>query len=548
MKDTLRSLAGNRLVWVAAAIVLAAGSWFFFIRNGGAGDIAFDTQPVSRGDVETAVTSSGPVSALVTVTVGSEVSGRLTEVLADFNAKVTKGQLLAVIDPSTFQSRVRSAEADLLVQQATVGSREVEVSTAQVLLEQARRDNDRANSLVARGLVSQNDAEKATNTLEQSTNSVKIAQANLNNARSQLVKARASLDQTRIDLNRTQIRSPVDGVVILRKIDVGQTVAATMQAPELFQIARDLSLIQIETKVDEADIGSIKENARATFTVDAYPNQVFDGRVAQVRINGTAVQNVVTYSVMVQADNPDHRLLPGMTANVRIITDERRNVLRVASAALRFRPPGVAGGLADVAAGSRQGGPGGFGGPPGGGGFGGPPPGGGGQRFGGGPPGGPPGAAAGNTQQRPRRGAIVEMTPEVMDQLGLDAKQKEAVAAAVQNLRERAQAQAAAPSSNPLGGGGFMRFPGGGNNNPQMMQQRIMNTLAGILTPEQMQKYNAMSEGRAVRPATVYVLNAKGQPEARTIRVGLADDITTEVVSGLKDGDMVIVRSRMAQR
>jgi len=546
MKDTLKGLARNRLLWAAVIVVLGVGGWYFFLRDSGAGDVTFDTQTVTRGDVENSVTSSGPVSALVTVSVGSEVSGKLTEVLVDFNAKVTKGQLLAVLDPSTFQSRLQSAEADLLVQQATVGSREVDVSTAQVLLEQAKRDADRAGSLVQRGLISQNEAEKAKNTFDQATNALKIAQANLNNSRSQLIKVRASLDQARIDVARTQIRSPVDGVVIMRKVDVGQTVAASMQAPELFQIARDLSLIQIETKVDEADIGTIKENARATFNVDAFPNRTFEGRVAQVRINGTSLQNVVTYSVMVQADNPGQALLPGMTANVKIITDERRNVLRIASAALRFRPPGVTGGLADVVGGgNRQGGAGQQGGPPGGGGFGGQ--GFGGQRVGGGPPGGQPGQGGQRGgAQRQRRGGVVEMTPEVMEQLGLSAEQKQAVGAAIEDLRTRAQA-ATQTNTNPLGGN-MPNFGGGNQNNPQVMQQRITNTLAGILTPEQMQKYNAMSQGRAERPATIYVLNAKGEPEAKTIRVGLADDVSTEVLNGLSEGDMVIVRSRTVQR
>lgn len=551
MKDTLLGLARNRLVWAAVIVVLGVGGWYFFLRGAGTGDVTFETQAVSRGDVENSVTSSGPVSALVTVSVGSEVSGKLTEVLVDFNAKVTKGQLLAVIDPSTLQSRMQSAEADLLVQQATVGSREVDVSTAQVVLDQAKRDADRSTSLLAKGLVSQNDAEKAKNTLEQATNSLKISQANLNNSRSQLIKVRASLDQARIDVNRTQIRSPVDGVVILRKVDIGQTVAASMQAPELFQIARDLSLIQIETKVDEADIGSIRENARATFTVDAFPNRTFEGRVAQVRINGTSIQNVVTYSVMVQADNPGQALLPGMTANVKIITDDRRNVLRVASAALRFRPPGAAGGLADIAGGNRQGGAGQPGGQQGGGQqFGG-----GGQQFGGGGPqgggqrGGPPGGQGGQRGgQRQRRGGVVEMTPEVMEQLGLNAEQKQAVAAATEDLRVRAAA-ATQTTTNPLGATPAIGGGGGGNQNtPQMMQQRIVNTLANILTPEQMQKYNAMAQGRGERPATIYVLNAQSQPEAKTIRIGLADDISTEVVSGLVEGDKVIVRSRTVQR
>jgi HlyD family secretion protein len=552
MKDLLLGLARNRLTWIVAAVLVAGGAgYYYFFMGGAAGKVTFETQAVSRGDVENAVASSGSVSPLITVTVGSEVSGKLLDVLVDFNAKVTKGQLLAQIDPSTFKSRVQSAEADLVVQQATVGSREVEVDNAKVVQAQAQRDFDRAMSLYEKGLVSENDQEKARNSLEQATNSLKIAQADLNNARSQLIKVRASLDQVRIELGRTEIRSPVDGVVIARKVDPGQTVAASMQAPELFQIARDLSIIRIETKVDEADIGSIKENARATFTVDAYPDRTFEGKVAQVRINGASMQNVVTYSVMVQADNPEQMLLPGMTANVKVITDERRNVLRVASSALRFRPPNAAAAPgADLggAGGNRAQGGGPGGGPPGGG-FGGGPP-------GGGPPGGgfPGGGGGGNSGgQRaggPRGGGMVQMTPEVMQSLGLDAKQQAAVTAAIQEVRDRIRAEAQGSSSSPLGGGvslgrgGF----GGGNNAGQLMQQRIRNALSNILTEEQMQKYTAMAQGRGQRPGTVYVLNAKGEPESKTVIIGLADDSNTEVVSGLKEGDLVVVRSRTEQR
>jgi HlyD family secretion protein len=552
MKDLLLGLARNRLIWIVAAVLVAGGAGYYFYGGAGSGKVTYETQAVTRGDVENSVASSGSVSPLITVTVGSEVSGKLLDVPVDFNAKVTKGQLLAQIDPSTFKSRVQSAEADLVVQQATVGSREVDVDNAKVVEAQAKRDFDRAMSLFDKGLVSENDQEKARNSLDQATNSLKIAQANLNNARSQLIKVRASLDQARIELGRTEIRSPVDGVVIARKVDPGQTVAASMQAPELFQIARDLSVIRIETKVDEADIGSIKEGARATFTVDAYPDRTFEGKAAQVRINGTSVQNVVTYSVMVQADNPGQLLLPGMTANVKIITDERRNVLRVASSALRFRPPNAAAAPgADLggAGGNRAQGAGGPGGPPGGG-----PPGGG---FGGGPPGGGgfPGGGGGGGGQRAGGqrggGGMVQMTPEVMQSLGLDAKQQEAVTAAIQQVRDRIRAESQGSSSSPLGGGAnFGRGGGfGGGNNPgQLMQQRIRNALSNILTEEQMQKYTAMAQGRGQRPGTVYVLGAKGEPESKMVMIGLADDSNTEVVSGLKEGDLVVVRSRTEQR
>jgi HlyD family secretion protein len=498
--------------WVVAVVLLALALlvWFLFLRGGSAGRVTYDIGAVDRGNIQTSVSSSGSVSAVVTVTVGSQISGILQQVLVDYNAKVKKGQLLAVIDPATYRSRLQSAQADMVVQQATVGSQEVQVSNAQVSLDQARRDYDRAQLLAEKGLISTNDLEKARNAFEQAQNNLKIAQANLNNARALTVKMRANVDQARIDLSRTEIRSPVDGVVVSRDVDPGQTVAATMQAPELFRIAQDLSRIQIETKVDEADIGSIREGAAATFSVDAYPERTFHGRVAQVRIYGQATQNVVTYSVMVQAENADQVLLPGMTANVQVITNRREQVLRVPSVALRFRP---------ATGGTPSGGPSGAG------------------AGAGGAAGGRTGTSAG---QRP----IVELTPEVMQQLGLNAQQRAAVTEALQKIAERVRAQTRTGSSNPLGGGMPSFRAMFGSNDAALNRQRVENALRSVLTEEQMEKYLALSSKQSVRPGTVYVLGPSGKPEPRAVHIGLAADNFTELVDGLKEGDPIIVRAR----
>ncbi len=517
----LQPLLRRRWILTVVVLLLALLVWFLFFRGNGGGRVTYELAKVDRGNIETSVSSSGAVSALVTVTVGSQISGILQEVLVDYNAKVTKGQLLAVIDPATYRSRLQSAQADLLVQQATVGSQEVQVSNAQVSLDQARRDYDRAQALAEKGLISTNDLEKARNAFEQAQNNLKISQANLNNARAQTVKTRATVDQARIDLSRTEIRSPVDGVVVSRDVDPGQTVAAQMQAPELFRIAQDLARIQIETKVDEADIGSIREGAEATFTVDAYPERGFRGRVAQVRIYGQATQNVVTYSVMVQADNPDQVLLPGMTANVKIITNRRAQVLRVPGAALRFRP-------AQAASNGGRGSSSGAGGGAAGG------------AAGAGRTGAGAGAAAG--------AAVVEMTPEVMRQLGLDAKQQAAVTEALQKVAERARAQTQGGSSNPLGGGAPNFRAMFGSNDAALNRRRVENALRGILSDAQMQQYLALGSTHAVRPGTVYVPDAAGKPEARSVRIGLADDSYTEIVEGLKEGDTIIVRARAEQK
>ena len=501
MKFPSQWLPRSRLAWAVLALVIAALCYWLFFTGRGAARLSYEVAAVGRGNIELGVSSSGTISPLITVPVGSQVSGQLTEIDVDFNSRVTKGQLLAVVDPSTFKSRVQAALADMTVQQAVIGSNDVQVSNAQVVQEQARRDFERTQKLAAQGLLSTNDLEKARNTLEQSQNQVKIAAATLTNSRAQLVKVRSQLDQARIDLSHTQIRAPVDGVVIDRSADVGQTVQSAMTVATLFKIARDLSQVQIETKVDEADIGAVRQAHLATFTVDAYPERSFEGRIAQVRINGSTSANVVTYSVMVQADNPEQILLPGMTANVRLVTAERKGVLRLPANALRFRPGGE----------SRSAGP--YAGAPGGG-----------------------GAAH----------RLLELTPQLMQQLGLDVQQQAAAAVALKSVAARIRdAAQSSSSSNPLGGGGLpgMRRAFGDSQDPAVAnRQRLINALANVLTPEQLQKYLALGGKASERAATVYVPGADGSPEVRNLRVGLTDDNYVELISGLAEGDKVIVR------
>ena len=506
MKAYFQALARKRLTWVVATLLVGAGlGWQFFA--GGGGSVTYDTAEVSRGKIQVLVSSSGAVSPLVTVTVGSQVSGQLTQVLVDYNSVVKKDQLVAVVDPATFRSKLKSAQADMAVQQAIIGSNEVQVSNARVILNQAQRDFERTKALSERGLMSTNDMEKARNTLEQSQNQLKIAGAALNNARAQLIKVAAQLDQARIDLSRTEIRSPVDGVVIERDVDVGQTVQAAMTAPTLFKVARDLSQVQIETRVDEADIGSVQQAKRASFTVDAYPDRSFEGRIAQVRINGSTSSNVVTYSVMVQADNPGQILLPGMTANVKLITSERANVLRVPASALRFSPVGGPGGGARAGA----------------------------------------GGPSGTGTARP----LLELSSEVMRQLGMDSRQQVDATAALKNAEQRSKADSQSMGrGNPLGGNlpNFRRMFGGAGDDITTNRQRMLNALIGVMSEEQLQKYQALSATQTERATTIYVLDGAGRPLAKSVRVGLADDNYTELVSGLAEGDKVVVRTHAAQK
>lgn len=356
MTSNVSGAKPSRLRWAGAAaavVVLAAGGWFGWraYSNAGAGP-EYRTAKVVRGAITATVSATGTLNPVVSVQVGSQVSGQLKEVLADFNAEVKKGQLIARIDPETFEYRVRQAQADLdaasaqvLTAQANVAAARAGVSRSEVNAAEARRDYERKQMLVERNFISTADRDKALATFNAATEDVKTANAQLavtqaqaNSAAATVKQREAVLVQAKIDLERTGIRAPVDGIVIKRSVDAGQTVAASLQSPELFVIAQNLQNMQVDTSIDEAEIGKIKLGQRATFTVDSFPGRSFAGEVLQVRKAATNVQNVVTYVVVVSAQNPDLSLVPGMTANVRIVTDTRESVLKVPNAALRFRP------------------------------------------------------------------------------------------------------------------------------------------------------------------------------------------------------------------
>jgi len=311
---------------VVLAVAAAAASYYNWSMREDRQAPAYRFAKVERGPLTATVAASGTLNPVTSVQVGTQVSGQIKELLVDFNSPVKAGQLIARIDPETFQYRVRQNEADVEAARAAA-------ARAQVALANAQRDLARTKELVQREFVSPADLDRAQAQFD-------LARAELNNAQAVVAQRAAQLASARVDLGRTEIRAPVDGVVIKRSVDVGQTVAASLQAPELFVIARDLRDMQVETSIDEADVGRIRAGQRATFTVDAFPGRTFAGEVRQVRKSAQTVQNVVTYTVLVSAANPDGHLMPGMTANVRIVTDTRESALKVANAALRFRPPG----------------------------------------------------------------------------------------------------------------------------------------------------------------------------------------------------------------
>jgi len=307
---------------------------------------------IERGALSAAVSASGTLSALVTVQVGSQVSGLIKEIKADFNSPVKQDQVIARLDPETFESRVLQAEADLKaadsateVARGTLSVRQAEVNKARIALDEALRNLERKRSLIAQGFLSAAELDTAQSAADTAREQLQLAQANAGVANAQVANAqalagqrRAALNQARIELERTVIRSPVDGVVISRNVDVGQTVAASFQAPVLFSIARDLRRMEVNVAVDEADVGRVQTGQKMRFTVDAFPGERFMAQVTQIRKAPQSNNNVVTYSVMATLDNPDLKLLPGMTASARILTEERKDVLILPNEALRFRP------------------------------------------------------------------------------------------------------------------------------------------------------------------------------------------------------------------
>jgi HlyD family secretion protein len=282
------------------------------------------TGVVSRGPIVAAISASGTVEPVTTVQVGTQISGTVQALYADFNSVVKKGQVVARLDPSLVKAEIEKARATLV-------RAEAEVERLEVALQDAETKASRARELAARQLIAAADLE-AADVAQQ------VAQAQVRSARAQVTEARASLSQAEVDLQKTVIAAPIDGIVIARNVDVGQTVAASLQASTLFSIAADLTQLQVKANIDESDLGAMQEGQPVTFTVDAYPEQPFSGRVKQVRLNPVVDQNVVTYAAIITARNPELKLRPGMTANVTIETARRDNALRLPSAALRFRP------------------------------------------------------------------------------------------------------------------------------------------------------------------------------------------------------------------
>jgi HlyD family secretion protein len=325
----IKQLTRARLLWLIAIVVVLL---FVLYRCTAGGEDApeYQTSLVEKTNVVSRVSTSGSLQAVVTVDVGSQVSGRIQELYADFNSKVKKGEKIAKIDPSLFQAAVVQAEANVTAARANV-------TRLEITAEDSERQAKRASEVFAQRLISETERDNAVAT-------ARAARASVEQAKGQLAQARAQLEQASTNLRYTDILSPTDGVVISRAVNVGQTVAASLQAPVIFTIAQDLAKMEVHTNVAESDIGRLKPGMRVSFTVDAYPGEPFRGSIRDIRNAPQVVQNVVTYDAVIDVNNDDLKLKPGMTATVSVVTDRRRDVLAIPNAALRFRPELAGGG------------------------------------------------------------------------------------------------------------------------------------------------------------------------------------------------------------
>jgi HlyD family secretion protein len=323
------------LILLAIAIALGLFASFALTRKD---QPQYFTAKVERGTIRNVVDVTGTINAVTTVLVGSQVSGTIAKLGADFNSRVRKGDVIAVIDPALFEGALLQATADLESTKANVVAARANLDKARATEVQTKADYDRAIVLMAQDSVSKQVLDLAKANYQSADASVKAAAAAIAQAEAQVNQKAAAVSVARTNLDYTVIRSPIDGTVVARNVDVGQTVAASLQAPTLFTIAQDLTKMEVYAKTDESDVGSVKVGRQVVFKVDAYPKETFGGVVSQVRMNPTTVQNVVTYDAIVNFDNPDLKLFPGMTAYVTIPVDTAQNVLKIANGALRYKP------------------------------------------------------------------------------------------------------------------------------------------------------------------------------------------------------------------
>jgi HlyD family secretion protein len=325
------------VIGLLIVLAIGAGAGAYYIRRSGP-EMQVNSSPITRGDIVDTVGASGTLQAVTTVQVGSQVSGNISFLGADFNSIVKKGQVIAKLDPSLFDAQLQQARANLQQTRANLNKSQSDLDRAKVMLTDAQQKYTRAKELSAKQLLPQSDLDAAKIAVDSADASLASAQATVTQTQAAISQSQATVNQNQVNLDHTTIEAPIDGIIIQRSVDVGQTVAASMQAPTLFIIAADLTKMQVNANIDEADVGRIRPGQHVTFKVDAYPTDTFEGTVSQIRLQPVVVSNVTTYGTVIDVPNAQLKLKPGMTANVKVEIAKRSDVLRVPAAALRFRP------------------------------------------------------------------------------------------------------------------------------------------------------------------------------------------------------------------
>ena len=528
---------------VTISVLLAGavlGTVFFPLFGEDDTEYEFFTAEVARGVIQNTVSATGTVEAVLTVQVGSQVSGQIQTLYADFNSVVSAGQLLAKLDPRNFEAQLENSKASLVSAEARVRTAEADLTNARASLESSlasleasRVESERAAVLYGRseelaetGLLSQTDLENSRATaqaaaarlaqsaaaIEQAEAQIISRQAGLEQAFAQVVQSEADVNRAEINLEYTDIMSPVDGVVISREVDVGQTVAASMSAPTLFMIANDLGRMRVNASIDEADIGKLAQSNGVEFTVDAFPNERFRGRIEEIRLNPQTVQNVVAYNVIVGVSNQDLKLKPGMTANITVTVDRRENALGIPNAALRYNPPDADPAELQLTRGGGRGGSGG-----------------------------------------PGRGFDVASNEGPVSELVLaeaDSSQDEVIPGGPQGFqRDGGRALSRAEGFGPGRGGG--RAEGRGNRTgpgggfPGWRAPSVAVD-APVAAPGQLWDVGEKLQFQEVtppppRPDRVWVLSVEGVPQLRNVLLGITDGSRTEVVAGELEVDDALI-------
>ena len=503
------------LIGIVIVVILLAGGFLFYRLTSQEGsNQKFRFAKVERGEVNLVVTATGTINPVINVLVGSQVSGTIKALYADFNSQVKEGQVIAQIDPAIFEAQVEQGRANVLNTQANIinakanlGNAKANLVKAEIAVVDAKRTLDRNQPLVEKKVIAQATMDTAQTNYDTAVAQTDVAKAQVASAASQVESSKAQVEQAKATLKVAEtnlryatIRSPVNGTVISRNVDVGQTVAASLQAPTLFTIAKDLTQMQVDTNVSEADVGRITVGQDGTFTVDAYPERVFRGKVSEIRNAPIIVQNVVTYDVVVLVDNKELKLKPGMTANVSVMIEHKEGVLKIPNAALRFQPE-----LAKKEeAGEKQKE---------------------GSQF--------SGRQSKEDSQSPGRQLIERLVKE----LNLTQEQQSKVEMILQSLRPEIQE---------------IREKSKSDEARIRIQSLIRQKIGGLLTEEQKKRMSELSQspqGTERRPGRVWVLSKEGKPTSVSVVFGITDGTFSEVISGdLREGMEVIVEQTSAKK